>query len=349
MMRSILAHSCFAGMILGCLVGTTVHRASAQSSEGGVAAIDWPDIQEKARKEGRVVVYATPPILDRLKPDFEKANPGIELEFSRGWAGSEVAAKVDAERQSGADGADLIIITDMSAKPWYADKVKGRLLVAPAGPDATTWPSDWMWRGVTPVVGMEPMVIAYNTNIIRDRLTGYQDLLKPEFKGKFASMEFATVTIATWYDWLERTQGPDFLAKFAAQHPHPYTGSVAAAQAVAAGELNAVSFATMSTIKPLIAMGAPIRMVIPAPSFGVAYTAAILRWAKRPNAAQVFMNYLLSPRGQEAWSGRGESASPRPGIPGSLDSKTVNASFPDITPDEFNKMKDRWIQLVNTK
>ena len=76
---------------------------------------------------------------------------------------------------------------------------------------------------------------------------------------------------------------------------------------------------------PLIDSGAPIKTVVTSPSYGASYAGGIVSWSKRPNAALVFMDYLMSPRGQAAWNGgRGEAASPLPGIAGSMDASTIN-------------------------
>jgi ABC-type Fe3+ transport system substrate-binding protein len=50
---------------------------------------------------------------------------------------------------------------------------------------------------------------------------------------------------------------------------------------------------------------------------------AALAHSRRPNAALVFLDYMMSRRGQGAWNGTGETASVIPGIPGSLDAKTM--------------------------
>ena len=64
---------------------------------------------------------------------------------------------------------------------------------------------------------------------------------------------------------------------------------------------------------------------------------AALAHAKRPNAALVFVDYMMSRRGQTAWNGSGESASPLAGIPGSLDAKTMQPWDPFRYTPEFQK------------
>jgi iron(III) transport system substrate-binding protein len=127
------------------------------------------------------------------------------------------------------------------------------------------------------------------------------------------------------------------------------TGGAPASQALAAGEFAAIAFATVTTIRPLMDIGAPVKLVVPSPSFGVGYTGAILGWSKRPNAAQVFMNYLMSERGQTTWNGRGESASPRKGIPGSLDPESIKIDFPPMSSEAIDRLKTRWSGMLNAQ
>ena len=69
--------------------------------------------------------------------------------------------------------------------------------------------------------------------------------------------------------------------------------------------------------------GAPIKMVVPSPGIGTPFYGTVLNWGKRPNAALVFMDYIMSRRGQTVWAGLGEAASPLAGIPGALDATSI--------------------------
>jgi ABC-type Fe3+ transport system substrate-binding protein len=77
--------------------------------------------------------------------------------------------------------------------------------------------------------------------------------------------------------------------------------------------------------------------VAPNPGIGIAYAISALGWSKRPNAARLFADYVLSVAGQTAWHGKGESASPLPGIPGSLDGANITPWDPDACPPDIVK------------
>lgn len=325
------------GVALAASCFTLPGLAAAQSYQSA----EWEKIVAAAKKEGRVAVYysAVTPVLERIKAGFDKAYPGIVLEYSRLNAG--VPAKVEAERSTGADGADANL--DSSAIIWTLGLAKSGALKRPVGPASRTFPAAYLLEGVAPVLAMEPITMAYNTTLIKTPITSYQDLLRPEFKGKIATTELLGPTLVAWYEWLEKTQGADFLSKLAAQNPKYYTGAAITTQAALSGEMSIAAFSNPTTTMPLIAKGAPLKMVLPTPTFGIRYTGTVFSWAKRPNAALVLQDWLMSPPGQIAWNGGGESASPLPNIPGALDAKLVTPYDPTpYTPDVVNAYTKKW-------
>ena len=316
----------------------------AQAAAPGYQVAEWARIVAAANKEGRVVIYysTVTPVVERIKADFEKAYPGIVLEYSRVNAG--VVGKVEAERNTGADGADANL--DSSAIIWTLALAKAGVLKRPIGPASVTWPAAYLLGGSAPVLAMEPITISYNTNLVKTPVNGYQDLLRPEFKGKLATTELLGPTLVAWYEWLEKTQGADFLPRLAAQNPKYYTGAAVTTQAAVSGEMSVAAFSNPTISFPLIAQGAPLKMIVPNPSFAIRYTGTVFNWAKRPNAALVLQDYLMSPRGQATWNGGGESASPLPNIPGAMDSRTVNPYDPTpYTPEVVIAYTKKWNAL----
>lgn len=308
----------------------------------------WPAILEAARKEGSVVLYSqqVPPVLSRIQADFMAQYPFIKLETLR-LAGQGVVSKLDQERLSGIDGGDVAISVEI---PWMEDRAKEGNLRKPVGPSARTWPAKYMISDTFPIVGLEPLVMAYNTNLVKVPVTGYQDLLRPELKGRIGTTGVQAVTIVAWYEFLEKTQGADFLTKFAAQAPKVFTGAVPNTQSTASGEIAVTAFSVPTVVLPLAEKGAPIRMVIPNPALGFAYYAGAVSNSRRPNAAQVLMDYLMSPRGQAAWHSRGESASPLPNIQGSADANAILQMDPrPYSANSVNEYRKKWEAIFTTR
>jgi iron(III) transport system substrate-binding protein len=331
------------GVAVAAFPGTAAH---AQSNGRAVSQTQWAQILADAKKEGRVVVYTTtaPAVHDRIKADFEKAFPGIEMDAVR-IVGNLINTRVEQERAAGNIEGDAIITSELV---WSASAVKRGLLRIPVGPNAQAWPASGLYGDGVPLLGVNPFVLVYNTNLVKTPPTGYQDLLKPEFKGRIGSTALLGDLNVGWYEWMEKTQGAGFLAKLAAQNVKTYPGAVPPTQGVAAGELSVNMWTVFSVTNPLLEAGAPIKTVVVNPSYGAAYGGGVVAGSKRPNAALVFMDYMMSVRGQSQMVGNGEMASALANVPGSLDIKSVTLhDYDKWTPDAVNAFKVKWNALFS--
>lgn len=336
------------GIVRNCLPVKALAAALAAALLAGpvfaqtAAGPAWANVMAAAKKEGKVVLYsATPPSLgNRIVAGFKKVYPDIAIEFTRGPSG-ELLTKVGQEQASGIDGADVFISTEVE---WFRGRAKEGKLLKPAGPELAAWPAKYIREGAVITAGLEPFTITYNTKLVTSNPpTSYADMLRPEFKGRLGTSELAATTLIAWYDWLEKTQGKDYLQKLRAQNPKLYNGTTPLAQSLAAGEIAVGAFGNITAFKPLMDQGAPIKFVIPNPGLGFEYAMGGLGWSKRPNATLVFMDYVMSRDGQTAWHGTGEGASPRSDVPGSIPIADVTAwdtsAYP---PDVVNKYRAYW-------
>jgi iron(III) transport system substrate-binding protein len=337
-------------LLLG-LAGTHAGMVSAQSGPmPRTSDAAWEKVVAAAKQEGRLFLYSSvpTPITDQIKKDFEAAYPGIVLEYQR-FNSATLLSKVDSERSIGADGGDVLITTEVG---WADARVKDGSAKAHIGPDARNWPKQFLFNGVVPVLALEPICIAYNVNLVKNPPKGYLDLLKPEYKGKVGILDIQAATlVAAYYDWLPKAYGADYLEKLAANGAFIYASAPNAAQSVGSGEYEIASFVNTASGKPIQDRGAPLRLVVPQPAFGTRYVGLALGWAKRPNAAQVFMNYVMSVRGQTAWAGKGDAASPLPNIPGSIEGgQTLVVYDPaPYTPEAVKAQVARWNQLFKIR
>ncbi len=328
-------------LALAFALAITPQASRAQSVATPVSADAWRGIVAAARKEGRVMLYTShaDPITKRMKEDFGKLYPDIALETAR-YTGGVTISRVEQERTTGSDGADVTISADTG---YFTVKLAEGLIKAPVGPSMETFPQRHLIRGAIPIVQLEVMVMAYNTRLAKTPVAGYRDLLRPELKAKIGLSDLGAIPILAWYDWLEKAYGQDFVAQLARQQPRFYAGAVPTGPATGSGEIEVSGFANLGSSLPLIEQGAPIKIVVPRPAFAYTNGMSILGWSKRPNAAQVFTDYLTSVRGQTMLVGRGEAASVRPGIPGALEAPDLE--FFDPTPYNADTVKartDRW-------
>ena len=341
------------GASMGLALGTALSAGSAlaQANSRVVSAAEWSRIQEGARKEGRVVVYATmaPPVHDRIVAGFNAANPGIKMELVR-IVGAAMTTKFEQERQNpGADGGDLMITADVR---WAMDAATKGWLKTPVGPAAAAWPESNIKRGQIAMLGVNPWIINYNTNVVKTPINNYEDLLRPELAGlRIGSTALVAEVVTWWYMWLDQTY-PGYLEKLAKQNVRMYASSVAASASTASGEIHANAFSVIPTDNALLAQKAPIRSFVPSPSAGFSYGGAVVSWAKNPNAGLVALNYLMSVPGQTAIVGKEEGASPLPNVPGSLDMNKLKMQMIDpetYPPERVKAFEAKWNALFKAR
>lgn len=312
----------------------------------------WEGILVAARREGRVVAYANSveQVNARLRADFQDLHPHIELDLRRVF-GRPILDKLEAERDTHADGAD-VAITELI--PWLEARAQEGALKRPCGPAVSEWPAHYLLHDSVPVLALDMFVIAYNRNLVVEPIAGYRDFLRPALKGRFSAPVLSSTAEVAWYHWLAETEGEEFLARFAAQAPRQgwKLGALPATRAVAEGELAATPFSLLPIARPMQDAGAPIEIVVPKPSMGLRFSAGVPRWSHRPNAGLVFLDYLMSRRGQAAWCGKGRlatSASPLEDISGPLDAATINAyDAARFTPQVVREYRAKWEALFGT-
>ena len=317
------------------IAGLVFGAASAAAENPGAA---WQEVVSKAKQEGRVNLYsvAVPQQTERLIAAFNKKHPEIRINHTRG--AGEMPPRVEAERTAGVDGADVFIWSDPL---WYNRNEEHLLpLDSPAG---SAFPADrgWQVKGKAANVGFTPFgILVWNTDYVKGGLTDHRDLLKPEFKGRVATREDVTAVVAGYLDFLESELGPDYLRAFGQQKPRFYASLVPAVQAVASGEVWAANVGTPFAVKDLQEQGAPIAWAVPKPAgFANSWVGAVLKASKRPNAARVFLDFVLSPEGQQALNGEQASGSAIEGLQGTLNI----AEFRVLQPERFTpSVREEW-------
>jgi iron(III) transport system substrate-binding protein len=320
-------------LVAGLAIASGVGLAAAQSGDAA-----WNQVVEKARNEGQVNLYsvAVPQQTERLIKAFNNKYPKIRINHTRG--AGDLPPRVEAERQAGVDGADVFIWSDPL---WYNRNEEH--LVPIDSPAGNAFPKDKGWQvpGKAANVGFPPFgILVWNTDYVREGLKDHRDLLKPELKGRIATREDVTAVVAGYLDFLEKQLGPDYLRALGQQKPKFYPTLVPAVQAVAAGEVWAANIGTPFSVQDLKDQGAPIAWTTPTPKgFANSWVGAVLKVSKRPNAARVFLDFILSPEGQIALNGEQSSGSAIAGLEGTLDMSAYEILKPENFPTE---VRNEW-------
>ncbi len=283
----------------------------------------WGKILVAAKKEGIVSNYTLwrPEVKTALVQAF-KDKYGIALEFTSFGRGAELLAKVQAEKRAGiymvdAFGAGATTLL-ASMKPVG---VLGSIRPALILPEVTE-PKYWLGNEIAIVdkdettfamIGTVIRTVVYNTDLIKEgEITSYLDLLKPQYKGKI-TLNDPTVTgsgNAVIYHVLYNLWGPektsDFLKRLITE------------QDVVIQRDNRIHLESVVRGKYAIALGplpdliaefqevrAPIKIAIVEEDNRLTSAAGALGVPTQfahPNAATVFVNWLLSKEGQTVFA-----------------------------------------------
>jgi len=226
----------------------------------------------------------------------------IKITYTPGAPIPDMAAKTAEEVKAGRPTTTDVLITD----PFP--------LLQQLIPQGTPQQVDWSWapslKDTTLVApgnyGVEFVDlmsgITYNANKLKGDAVPktMADLLKPEFKGKVASTAAAIhfIELSAPELWGEQ-KTVDYATKFASQ----IAGFINCAEIsrIASGEFDVFAIDCGSSVADAFkARGAPVGEVVPtdAPVYTPLYM-TIPKTSAHPNAAKLWINFVLSPAGQE--------------------------------------------------
>jgi iron(III) transport system substrate-binding protein len=275
----------------------------------------WDKIVAQAKKEGQVMMYSTRAEADnqRLLAGFAKKYPEIRASAIR-LIGNRMNERIEQELKAGVPTGDVMVFTDPK---WMADRLNQKALLAPCGPALALWDAGGRFypnRELVPVVN-EPWVLAYNTNLVKNKPKDWRDLLNDkQWVGKVGLNEVSGLTVAIWAEIVSSRAGADYFDSIAPFKPRIYPNSAPLTQAIIAGEVVWSPYSLPSTIEPLRAKGAPIEWIVPdSGTFLLQRFGLVLKASTRPAAALVLLDYMMSAEGQELQNGnrQGLTVAPR--------------------------------------
>lgn len=276
----------------------------------------------------RVYSVAAPSQNQRLEDAFNASHPDINLKITRG--ASDLVPKVDAEIATGADGADIFI---MSGDSWFLRNKEN--LVPVQGASAESYP-DWGVDGFAPIVSYSPFsMILWNTDTFPAGFKTWQDLLAPEVANRVGVRDTMSAVLAAYLQYLQDKNGMDYLPELAEQNPKFYPSLIPMAQAVASGEIGVAYTASPAVVRDLVNRGAPVAATLIEDGFASPFIAGVLEKSPRQDDAQIVMDYLLSPEGQQVFNGDGDAGSPIDGLAGTINTSQMRVLTEENTPREL--------------
>jgi iron(III) transport system substrate-binding protein len=312
-----------------------------------LAAYNKPDrekvLYEGAKKEAKLMWYTSltgGPNTDAPRV-FEAKYPGVAMEVYRGDSDALIS-RITQEAQA----KRYIVDTIETTFPILKVLQELKLLAPYFSPHLAQYPDDVKEKASQGLVywatDRESYIgLAYNTNAVQGTAVpkNYEDLLKPELKGKigFATTDTGARVIAAMLN----SRGAEFVQKLKSQQIslHSVSGR-AILDMVISGELGVSPTVFLSHSRVSISKGAPIKWVpmdlVPTNAGGVAIPAN----APHPHAALLFGDFLLSPDGQKFLSKYGlDSAVNKP------DFKRFYAEA-GMTVEKYEKENEKWEKLL---
>jgi len=262
--------------------------------------------QKSALINGKVLIYTSVPLdtVDSIKKEFEKEKPGIILDFFRSGTG-EVMKKIDTEAAKGRVEADIVWVADFSTAEELKEK---NLLKKYVSPEA---------KNIIPIFIDEEgyytgsrllnMVVAYNTKLVKGKPKSYLDLLKPEYNGKvgIVSPEYSGASIYTVGTMLmSKGFGWEYFYKLHNNQCQIIKNNEIMGEKIASGEL-ALGIMLDYIVRGLREEhpGSPIDYVFFEDGIvSIASPVALLRDCSNLTTAKIFIDWLLSKKGQEFMS-----------------------------------------------
>jgi len=305
----------------------------------------------EAKASGKITIYTSVPekIMDKIRADFEARYPNITLDVFRAGTG-KVMAKLAAEMEAGAIAADLLWVAEPSS--YEALKDKGVLLrftpaESAALPAKFRDPDGYYYAG-----RLINMIVAYNADV-EPKPTGWKDLLNPAYKGK-VGMATPIKSGAALATLGALTASEDFGWKFyedmAANGAMQLKSNGKVRDQLATGEL-AVGIALDYQIRQAKAKGSPVDYVWPAEgAILIPSPVAIFNTSQNPDAARVFVNYVLSKDGQKTLVELGSfipvraDVDPPPDTPGMTEIKSIPVDWVSIK-ENTEELKDKFVAI----
>jgi iron(III) transport system substrate-binding protein len=323
----VLAHPVLAYLILALaiLVSGAVNAAETCATPRDMGGFRTCADVDQAEKEGTMVLYSTSPETNSaaLLAAFHKAFPRISPDYVRLQAGA-LYAKILAERRASVHPVDALQMSDMGLALDFQRR-DGWMLYN--SPEHAAYKSDqksrpegyWAW-GTIGMVG-----IAYNATLVPadEAPKNWPDALDPRWTNSITvKTANAGVQHDTWYA-LRRLYGDEYWKKFASLKPKAFDSWVQQFGRCVDGQDMIIHSAGYSSYLQMKAKGAPLSFNFPPDGMPVDVSAiGIVADAPHPQAARLFMDWLLGVPGQTAlveeaysYSAREDVHPPEGGVP----------------------------------
>ncbi|HEY2755717.1 MAG TPA: ABC transporter substrate-binding protein [Pseudolabrys sp.] len=311
--------------------------AQAQTPPGYPA--DYAKLVDAAKKEGKVVVYATTDAASAnpLVKDFETLYPGIKVEYSD-LNSTELYNRFIAEAAANNGTGDVLW---SSAMDLQVKLVNDGQAATYASPESKALPKWAVWKDEAYGTTYEPIAFVYNKRLVpagdvpKDH-TALLKLLEAKtdfYKGKITAYDPERSGVGYLFcnqDIKNFPQAWDLFKAMGKAQEKLYTSAGAMMERVASGE-HLIGYGIFGSYALARSKKDPnVGIVLPSDyTMVTSRVAFISKHAKNPNAAKLFLDYILSKRGQEIIANKADLYSLRADVDGEATLKGVEKLIGD--------------------
>jgi iron(III) transport system substrate-binding protein len=293
-------------LICAALAGISLFAGPARAQDK-----NWDAIVAAAKNEGKLLIYngTNFPVVRKIAVEMQRVY-GIQVDVLDGRA-SEIRERIRIEQSTNRTVASL---SYSGFTTLYTQSQEGAFQDHGPLPNAKGVVPELASKGQIVLGSVGLFALMYNTSLVSPDQApkSWHDLTQPQWQGKILSDDFRAAGAGNvWFEATYNAFGREFHDKMAAQKPIFSRNFPDSERRVARGEYPIYIPFNVSEYASL--RGLPIKAIVP--SEGAAYVplgASMLRDAPHPNAARVYLNFLLSEQGQTLLAGEGF----RPAIPG---------------------------------
>ncbi|GHP18311.1 iron(III) transport system substrate-binding protein [Rhodococcus fascians] len=265
-----------------------------------------PDLWTRAQAEGGITLYSgyTAVTEATVLKNFEK-DTGLDVKLVR-LTPNRLYERLVAEYGAGRLDADVVRISDAG----FVSGLSERGVFQPyTPPTATELQDDVVFDGGNYYRTFDPIyTMGYNSALIEgdDRPTSWANLLDDRWKGNLGIAQAGAGGSALALTRFQReVLGDDYLREYSSE-ARVFDSIGAQLDALARGEIEAGTV-VVSSVNIANNENAPVNFVVPEEGLtAYDYYTGVASTAKNVAAAQVFMNWNLSKRGQQVFSDLGE-------------------------------------------
>jgi len=309
-----------AGTALAPLVGR------AQVPAGYPA--NYADTIAAAKKEGKVVVYSTTDTAAAgfLIKDFGALYPGISVEYND-MNSTEVYNRFISEKAAGAGSADVLWSSSMDLQ---IKLVSDGGAMTYASPEIAALPGWAVWKNEAFGTTYEPLAIVYNKRLLSgDEIPqSHADLLRvfttkgDKLKGKVTTYDIEKSGVGFMLITQDSKYNPQFwdmVKALGIVGPRVQSSAGTMMERISSGE-NLLGFNIFNSYAALRAKKDPSIGIVLPKDYALVMSRVMFasKTAKNPNAAKLWIDYILSKRGQTIIANQSELGSIRADVEGEM-------------------------------